>query len=586
MGAQLPPLPLDENSIANYFPEPPAPPEPLVSHATREMWQHSADLEALFNASATLGSTLEWDALLKQILTTALQLVKGNSGSIMLLDQTQEKLVITASVNLPSDIVNQTHIRIGEGIVGLVAQNRQPLLLVGPVYAADYPQSFPKPDKIASSICMPLVKSNSDIPPALLGVLNLSRGIGAPPLTPDDLRLISAFGAAAVVAIENSRAFQDVRRRAAQSQHLSELSREIIKSLDVEQVLQSIMHRAVELLYCESGSLFLVDEATGELVFKVVVGPASQKLVNTRLPAGVGIVGISAKEGKPSIVNNAKADPRHYSIIDNDTLLTTRSILCVPLIKDRVIGVLEVINKIDGTGFDEADCDMLTAFANQGALALANAQLYSEMRRSLADTVRIIANAVEARDTTTAGHTGRVTQFVQAVAQELGWSQDELDILEIGALLHDIGKIGVSDLILRKPENLTMEEYGEMKNHTVFGARMLTGVAALQPMLPYILYHHERYDGKGYPFGLKGDQIPIEGRLLTVADTFDAMTSRRPYRAGLTEEAAIAEIERNRGTQFDPVIVDALLAAHRKGKLIAILDPNQVVEPSPAELVE
>jgi HD-GYP domain-containing protein (c-di-GMP phosphodiesterase class II) len=140
--------------------------------------------------------------------------------------------------------------------------------------------------------------------------------------------------------------------------------------------------------------------------------------------------------------------------------------------------------------------------------------------------------------------------------------------------LHDIGKIGIADMILHKPNSLTMGEYTEMQQHPVVGAQMLKGVAALRPVLPCILFHQERYDGKGYPFGFAGEEIPIEGRLLAVADTFDAMTSDRPYRKALSEEEALDEIVRNRGTQFDPEMVDALLGVQQRGRLKTLSPAN------------
>jgi putative nucleotidyltransferase with HDIG domain len=248
--------------------------------------------------------------------------------------------------------------------------------------------------------------------------------------------------------------------------------------------------------------------------------------------------------------------------------LQTLSLLAVPLItKAGVIGVLEVVNKRDGTPFDDDDCAALNALAIQSAIALENAKLYSDLKQAFTDTVRIIANAVEARDPYTAGHTNRVTNIALEIARELHWSREQIENLEIGALLHDIGKIGITDVILRKQGSLTTDEYLEMKQHPVVGAQMLKGVAALRPVLPYILFHQERYDGKGYPFGFAGNEIPIEGRLLTVADTFDAMTSDRPYRKALSDEEALAEIVRQRGAQFDPEMVDALIRAHQHGRL-------------------
>jgi putative nucleotidyltransferase with HDIG domain len=232
----------------------------------------------------------------------------------------------------------------------------------------------------------------------------------------------------------------------------------------------------------------------------------------------------------------------------------------VPLTnKGHTLGVIEIVNKVNGIPFDDEDRDLLSTFAVPGAIAIENAQLYSDLRNTFADTVRIIANAVEARDPYTWGHTGRVTQLAIKTAREMGWSREQLEILEIGGLLHDIGKIGISDTILNKPTELTEDEKNEMKRHPVVGAKMLEGVAALRPMLPCILYHQERYDGAGYPFGLRGDEIPLEARILAAVDSFDAMTSDRPYRKGLSEEQANAEILRNRGTQFDPNVVDALM---------------------------
>lgn len=545
-------------------PEPFHPPEPATRQDTAlVLRQRLVDMEALYNATAELSSIVEWDTLLTHTLAVAMRLVQVNTGSLLLFDESSQCLWVARSQNLSDEIVARTQVPLGEGIVGWVAQSREPLLLVGPVASAQYPKAFPKPQTIGSSICVPL-----STPDQLLGVLNVSRPIDAPPLTHDDLRLITALGAHAGIALQNARRFRIARRNALQSEHLIQVSQHLAGSLDTQVVLHSILDKAVELLQGQSGSLLLIDPHTHELVFRVVNGPASAQLLNRRLPPGVGIAGVVARDGKPLIVNDAKADPRHYGEIDLETATYTQTLLCVPLIaKERTIGVLEVLNKLDGTPFDQSDSDLLSAFAAQSAVALSNAQLYSELKRAFADTVRIIANAVEARDATTSGHTIRVTAIGLALAQELGWSREQIETLEIGALLHDIGKIGMPDRILNKPNDLTQEEYAQMKQHPIVGAQMLKGVGGLSGALPYILYHQERYDGKGYPFGLVGDAIPIEGRLLAVADTFDAMTSNRPYRKGMSEQEAVNEILRHRGTQFDPRIVDALLAAHQKGLL-------------------
>lgn len=555
---------LAKASPIDTLPEPISGPESISKPWDAGRWpERHADLVALYAAVARIGTTLEWDPLLKEILEAAIDLVKADSGALMLVDEATGDLYVASASNLPDPVLTHARAKIGDGAVGRVAQQLQPCLLER-AQIVELPESFPR-DRLVSSVCAPLYRLELSGAPQLLGVLVLNRQIGGSVFTQDDVRPVSAYCTQASKWFHNALRYRRMQRRAVQLENLVDISHNLIASLQVDVVLQSIIDRAVELLGCEAGSLLLVDADTQELVFKVAVGPVGGQLVNTRLPPGVGIAGTVARDGLPLIVNDAKSDPRHYGGIDAGTALVTKTILCVPLMnKGRILGVVELLNKLNGTPFDEGDRDLLAAFATQGAIALENARLYSELRNAFADTVRIIVNALDARDTYTAGHTGRVTETALATAREMNWSQEQLDILQIGALLHDIGKIGISDSILYKPAELTQDEYGEMKRHPIVGAKMLEGVAALRPMLPYILYHQERYDGLGYPFGLKGDEIPPEGRILAVADTFDAMNSNRPYRQGLSEAEAMAEILRNRGTQFDPDVVDALQRVWQK----------------------
>jgi HD-GYP domain-containing protein (c-di-GMP phosphodiesterase class II) len=165
------------------------------------------------------------------------------------------------------------------------------------------------------------------------------------------------------------------------------------------------------------------------------------------------------------------------------------------------------------------------------------------------------SRAVEARDPYARGHSARVTEIAAAIARRLGWDEEQLALLHLGGPLHDVGKLGVSEEVLAKPGPLEESELEEIRQHPRLGARILLRVAALREALPYVLYHHERWDGGGYPTGRAGEQIPLEARVLAVADAFDAMTSDRPYRPALNREEAIAEVERCAGTQFDPDIV-------------------------------
>jgi putative nucleotidyltransferase with HDIG domain len=170
-----------------------------------------------------------------------------------------------------------------------------------------------------------------------------------------------------------------------------------------------------------------------------------------------------------------------------------------------------------------------------------------------------LSRAIEARDPYTRGHSTRVTDLAEAVARQLGWGDDRIASLRIGGPLHDIGKLAVSDEVLCKKGRLDDCELAQIREHPKIGAKLLFRIAALREAIPYVLFHHERWDGTGYPSGKAGEEIPVEARVLAIADAFDAMTSDRPYRRALTREQALAEVERCAGTQFDPGIARVFL---------------------------
>jgi len=179
------------------------------------------------------------------------------------------------------------------------------------------------------------------------------------------------------------------------------------------------------------------------------------------------------------------------------------------------------------------------------------------------------SSALEARDPYLRGHSARVTSFAEGLAGAIGWKGRRLDALRLGGSLHDVGKITIDAGILQKPGPLTQTELTQIRSHPEAGARLIEGVVDLQPALPYVLHHHERWDGEGYPHGLGGERIPLGARVLGIADAFDAMTSLRPYRPALTTEQALAELERCAGTQFDPRLAETFVLGWRRGAIAA-----------------
>jgi putative two-component system response regulator len=212
--------------------------------------------------------------------------------------------------------------------------------------------------------------------------------------------------------------------------------------------------------------------------------------------------------------------------------------------------------------------DLLTAIRSR--LGRSQQLLLAQLHESYEASLIMLANAIEVRDPYTRGHVERVMNYAQTIAEYLGWSAIEINNLRFGSILHDIGKIHIAEYILRKEGTLTDEEWIEMRKHPEMGAELIKGIPYLEPALPVILYHHERWNGSGYPFGLKGEKIPVMARIVAIADSFDAMTTERPYRKELTPEQAFNEVISGSGIQYDPVIVEAFLRAWETDKIIEI----------------
>lgn len=232
---------------------------------------------------------------------------------------------------------------------------------------------------------------------------------------------------------------------------------------------------------------------------------------------------------------------------------------------DTVLGVVSAAKT--STPFTAGDREVLRLLAIQGAIAIENARLLKRLRRSYWNTVYALAATVELRDHSTRGHSDRLAQFALSIAKRVGLPDERLENLKIAALLHDIGKIGIRDGILRKSGVLTPEEHDAMKVHTLMGAKLLAMADFPPPVVEAVLLHHEWFDGSGYPMGLQGEQIPIEGRILAAADAFEGMTSERPYRAANSVGWAMDELVRGRGTQFDPDVIASLVACVRDGEI-------------------
>jgi putative nucleotidyltransferase with HDIG domain len=281
------------------------------------------------------------------------------------------------------------------------------------------------------------------------------------------------------------------------------------------------------------------------------------------------IVADTIAKGVSTFARDARSDAR---FADGQSVIGQgiRSVMCVPLrTTDEILGALYVDSQSGPGRFSDEDLELLAAIGNHTGVALHRVRLLGELERLLLDTVRAIAATIDAKDGYTHRHSERVALLASRIAAEMGLSADKQEVAELSALLHDVGKIAVPDSILNKPGRLTQEEFAEMRKHPVHGAQILANIQSplVAAVLPGVRYHHEKWDGSGYPEGLRGDAIPLLGRLLGVADFLDALTSVRTYHAAKSIDEVVQLIADNAGVHFDPEIAEAVVRLHGRGAL-------------------
>jgi HD-GYP domain-containing protein (c-di-GMP phosphodiesterase class II) len=323
-------------------------------------------------------------------------------------------------------------------------------------------------------------------------------------------------------------------------------------------VISSITQMTRYALNASASSLLLLDEENTTLPYKFADGPLGKQFIRLQVNEQLGIARWVIQSGKPLMVKDVSEDERFNKFKGEVTGLETRSVICAPLvIHGAVIGVIEVLNKLDGNDFSEHDLVTLVGLATNAALAIENIRLNENLLYSYKSTVQKLVSLVDSRETAASKHSRRVSEYALIGAVELSLSEEEKQTIEYGAILHDIGLLSIPARILNKREALTGEEWNMIRKHPVIGYNLLRGIPSLNQVSKLILYHHERYDGKGYPCGLKGETIPMGARLIAVADAFDNMTVRHLYREAFNGKDAGAELGRCAGSQFCPVAVKA-----------------------------
>jgi len=370
--------------------------------------------------------------------------------------------------------------------------------------------------------------------------------------------------------------FQTATDQLAEREHLKEMlfnliavAYELTAELDFDKLFPLIIGKVTDVMSAERSSLYIIDWERHEIWTKV-----AEHIDPIRLPLGKGISGRVAESGEVLNVVDAWELPYFDRTFDQEHQFRTKSVLCMP-IKNHVgerIGVIQVINKTGKEQFDSEDEIFLKALASQIGIALENSLLIEELLLSFQSSISTLSAMVDARHPLTAGHSQRVTDYSLLIAREMGMSKDEIETLKYAAILHDIGKIGIRDEVLLKNGPFTPEERAEMNTHPVKTKAILDEFyfpKGLEEVPDVALHHHEKINGEGYPDGLTGEQLPLGSKIMTVADVFDALTSRRDYPKYASGETlngdpmplsmAVSILKQESGSHFDPDVVAAFL---------------------------
>ncbi len=446
---------------------------------------------------------------------------------------------------------------IGEGFTGRAVETGESILLANAL-DCDYAVTIPGTEDVDESIiAVPLHYGTR-----VIGAVVISK-LGVDQFDEDDVRLLEVLGGHASVALENARLYEAERLEASRAKTSLEISNALLdfsRRLALAESLDEVLERAVELaarlLDKPRSSVWLQDRAGEDLVARALFG------YDWRDSAALGGIAVPDERAREILDGDEPFQLQAAKFPTSGRAELARGLMAVAPLRldgDR-LGCIVVRTGPKGGAFDDRSMRLLAGVAHQVKLAVTNASSYESLERTFLSTVEALANALEANDEYTSSHARWITDMALHVGRELGMDPKALKRLELGALFHDIGKIGVPEAILAKPGPLTDGEWKVVRLHPELGARILAPIERLEQVCQIVRHCHEHWDGSGYPDGLAGEEIPLESRVILVCDAYHAMTTDRPYRRRLTVEDASRRLREAAGTQFDPRVVEVFLA--------------------------
>jgi putative nucleotidyltransferase with HDIG domain len=523
-----------------------------------------SDVRFLHDVTQKLANTHDREELLDVTFAFSLRVSNAASGSIQLVNRDTDELIITRQSGIRSAATRSPLGNDGEWPLSKwVVKNGRSLLIGGDLLMPPIPVPLDRKD-VGSSLCVPL-KIGEDV----IGVINCNRPPEAQPFSVLDLNVLDMLAGQASIAINNAMLISSVQQKLDDLSLISTYSEQLMRLMEENDVIECLFstvknHFPVDLigfLIVQKRNHVFSYWRRGQIGEASVRKACAETIADYNRAAGATVAQkrVSLRQMMP--VDEDEGGPEEAAA------MTHRHI--VPVVGEAFdYGALYFGSRADFCRPQER-LSLLSSLVSQTRIALTNSKLYSDMKENYIRTIKALAIAVDAKDTYTHGHSENVMNIAEELSNELGLETRWIGCIRDAGLLHDIGKIGVPGYILNKAGTLTYEEFnGIMKTHSSMGANIVKDVPFLQNLYKLILYHHENFDGTGYPEGLRGDQIPMGARIIRVADAFEAMTSNRPYRLSLGKDEAITRLVQNSGKQFDPKVIEAFLRlARRKGWL-------------------
>lgn len=515
---------------------------------------------------SNLAATLDLSTLMLSALRKAVELVGVERCAVFSRDLLTNVLHMEASNFENPVLLADVPLQLDELLMNDLVHKGKPVLIKG--YQRTYPLMSEIMKKMRTKVVLlvPLMVRGHNV-----GIMLLDNVEKPALFTPETINLAVRFANRVAVSMENARLHGSEQRKLKETIALLEVSRIVTSTLDSDTLLSRLVQitadtcEVVECVayVCKDENRFYPTAHFGKL---------SESGWKPEATDGIQASELSDDEIEFLLKRNrlafSSSELSPFMPEGISGIAKVETVLSVPIYsRDRLLGVMVLLYSLPDDELETEDINLINAISRQAGVALENASLYEDLEQSYFSTIKALARAIEVKDPYTYGHSERVTVYAIAIGEKMGFSERELKFLKYAAALHDIGKIGIAPKILNKPMGLTDEEFLYVKTHPQLGDSIIELIPFLQESRSTILYHHERFDGKGYPEGLKGSAIPLGARILAVADSFEAMMSDRPYRNALPLHEAVKELTDHKGTQFDPDVVDAFIEVIAEGGL-------------------